>query len=78
MSQERTCITCNEEYVLVLTHDRKGLTTQCEDCGAAGEVERVRRVTVVEGKNVSSVQRVDAKTADEFRRLSRVGSVRTH
>jgi hypothetical protein len=39
---------------------------------------KVKGITVVEGKNATFVEVVSEETADEFRRLSRVGSVRTH
>jgi len=57
---------------------RPGRTNQCPDCGRKSDTPKVKGITVVEGKDVSYVEVVSAETADEFRRLSRVGSVRTH
>jgi len=57
---------------------RPGRTNQCPDCGRKSDMPKVKGITVVEGKNATFVDVVSAETADEFRRLSRVGSVRTH
>ena len=57
---------------------RPGRTNQCPDCGRRSDKPKVKGITVVEGKNATFVEVVSAETADEFRRLSRVGSVRTH
>ena len=57
---------------------RPGRINQCPDCGRKSDMPRVKGITVAEGKNATYVEVVSAETADEFRRLSRVGSVRTH
>ena len=57
---------------------RPGRTSQCPNCGLKSDMPKVKGITVVEGKNATFVEVVSEETADEFRRLARVGSVRTH
>ena len=75
------CVDCGDGFFRDRTSqgpDRPGRTNQCPDCGLKSDVPKVKGITVVEGKNATFVDVVSAEAADEFRRLSRVGSVRTH
>jgi hypothetical protein len=74
----RVCANCGETYVL--TPDKPGLIGQCAACGAESEVERVKGIPLPTGAKGCGMQLqvVTAKTHKEFKRLSRVGSVRTH
>ncbi len=76
---KRICITpdCGNEFD-PLHPLHKGKAYLCDDCGAGGEVEWVKGFTVVLGPNVSYVQVMSAGEHAEVKRLSRVGSVRTH
>jgi hypothetical protein len=77
MSQKRrTCTDCDDEFVLTPNHT--GRINQCRECGAKNEVPRVQGFTVVESKNSTFVQIRSAEDAAELRRLSRVGSTKTH
>jgi len=75
------CVDCGDGFSLGSDAPegyRPGRTNQCTECGRKSDKPKVEGITVVEGKNATFVQVVSAETADEFRRLSRVGSVRTH
>lgn len=73
------CVDCGDGFFPEPDRsDRPGRTNQCEDCGRKSDMPKAEGITVVEGKNATFVEVVGAETADEFRRLSRVGSVRRH
>lgn len=73
------CVDCGDGFFPEpYNSDRPGRTNQCAECGRKSDTPKVKGITVVEGKDVSYVEIVSAEAADEFRRLSRVGSVRTH
>ena len=70
------CADCSD--IFVPTPDKPGRIDQCAVCGGENEVERLKGITINEGKNTRSTVIVPAAVADEFNRLSRVGSVVTH
>ena len=72
----RACADC--DHIFVLTPDKPGRVDQCAVCGEENEVERLKGITINEGKNTRSTVIVPGAVADEFNRLSRVSSIATH
>jgi DNA-directed RNA polymerase subunit RPC12/RpoP len=72
----RTCVDCDGKYVATAKH--VGRINQCSKCGSKIEVDTVCAVPAYEDKNTSTLTFFKNQAEfDTFKKLSRVGSVRS-